>query len=127
MIKTTQDIENYITPLSKMLNLEHEPKWVMLRFMLNISLSLEKEFQNAKVDSFDGKEYRLEQITGEGKGVDDHTKLFWDMIEIFDNITISSKKELEENIQRHIFRGHHILNTSLNSGSNIFEFMGQDF
>ena len=127
MIKTTQDIENYITPLGKMLNLENEPKWVMLRFMMNISLSLEKNVEDIQVESYDGKEYRLEQITGEGKGVDDHTKLFWDMIEIYDTITISSKKELEENIQRHILRGHHILNTSLNSGSNIFEFLGQDF
>ena len=127
MIKTTQDIENYITPLSKMLNLENEPKWVMLRFMLNISLSLEKEFDDARVDSFDGKEYRLEQITGEGKGVDDYTKLFWDMIEVFDNITIKTKKELEENIQRHIIRGYLILKTSLKSDSNIFEFLGQDF
>lgn len=127
MIKTTQDIENYITPLAKMLNLEHEPKWVMLRFMLNISLSLEKEFDDADITSYDGKEYRLEQITGEGKGVDDYTKLFWDMIEVFDGIVIKTKKELEENIQRHIARGYIILNTSLKSDSNIFEFMGQDF
>ena len=127
MIKTTQDIENYITPLSKMLNLENEPKWVMLRFMMNISLSLEKDVKDIQVESYDGKEYRLEQITGEGKGVDDHTKLFWDMIEVYDTITISSKKELEENIQRHILRGYQILSTSLNSGSNIFEFLGQDF
>ena len=127
MIKTTQDIENYITPLGKMLNLENEPKWVMLRFMMNISLSLEKEFDDAEVEIYDGKEYRLEQITGEGKGVDDFTKLFWDMIEVFDNKTIKSKKELEENIQRHIIRGYLILKTSLKSDSNIFEFLGQDF
>lgn len=127
MIKTTQDIENYITPLGKMLNLENESKWVMLRFMMNISLSLEKEFDDAEVEVYDGKEYRLEQITGEGKGVDDFTKLFWDMIEVFDNITIKTKKELEENIQRHIIRGYLILKTSLKSDSNIFEFLGQDF
>jgi len=28
----------------------------------------------------------------------DYTKLFWDMIEAFDNITITSKKVLEENL-----------------------------
>ncbi len=127
MIKTTQDVENYIFPLSKMLNLENEPKWVMLRFMLNISLSLQKEFKEDSIEVFDGKEYRLEQITGEGKGSEDYTKLFWDMIEVFDNITITSKKELEENLQRHIIRGYQILKTSLKSDSNIFEFMGQDF
>lgn len=127
MIRTTQDIENYIYPLSKMLNLENEPKWVILRFMINISLSLEKEFEDVQVETYDGKEYRLEQITGEGKGTEDYTKLFWDMIEVFDDITITSKKKLEENLQRHVVRGYLILKTSLKSNSNIFEFMGQDF
>ena len=70
---------------------------------------------------------RLEQITGEGKGSEDYTKLFWDMIEVFDNITIISKKQLEENLQRHIARGYLILKTSLKQDSNIFEFIGQDF
>ena len=106
MIRTTQDIENYIYPLSKMLNLVNEPKWVILRFMINISLSLEQPYEEEKVESFDGKEYRLEQITGEGKGSEDYTKLFWDMIEVFDNITIISKKQLEENLQKHIVRGY---------------------
>ncbi|MDD2975102.1 MAG: DndE family protein [Aliarcobacter cryaerophilus] len=127
MIKTTQEIENYIFPLSKMLNMENEPKWVLLRFMINISLSLTKDFEDVLIDIYDGKEYRLEQITGEGKGVDDYTKLYWEMIEVFDNITISSKKKLEENLQRHIARGYTILKTSLKHDSNIFEFLGQDF
>lgn len=127
MIKTTKEIENYISPLSKMLNIENEPKWVVLRFMINVSLSLTKDFKDIIVDVYDGKEYRLEQITGEGKGADDFTKLYWEMIEIFDNITIKSKKKLEENLQRHIVRGYTILKTSLKYDSNIFEFLGQDF
>lgn len=76
MIKTTQEIEQYLYPLSKMLNLENEPKWVILRFMINISLSLEKEFKDIDVPNYDGKEYRLVQITGEGKESEDYTKLF---------------------------------------------------
>lgn len=127
MIKTTQEIESYIFPLSKMLHMENEPKWVLLRFMINISLSLTKDFEDVIIDIYDGKEYRLEQITGEGKGVDDYTKLYWEMIEVFDNITINSKKKLEENLQRHIARGYTILKTSLKHDSNIFEFLGQDF
>lgn len=127
MIKTTKEIENYIFPLSKMLNLDNEPKWVFLRFMINISLSLEKEFDDMEVEFFDGKEYRLEQITGEGKGSEDYTKLYEDMIEVFDNITITSKKQLEDNLQRHILRGYLILTTSLKNDSNIFEFMEQEF
>lgn len=127
MIKTTKEIEEYLSPLSKMLNLENEPKWVILRFMINISLSLEKDFKDIDVPDYDGKEYRLVQITGEGKESEDYTKLFWEMIEVFDNITITSKKKLEENLQRHIVRGYLILKTSLKSDSNIFEFIGQDF
>jgi len=128
MIRTTQEIENYILPLSKALSLEGEPKWVYLRFMLNMSLSLQKdEFDDVEIEHYDGKEYRLEQITGEGKGSEDYTKFYWDAIEVFDSITITSKKELEQHLQRHIFRGYHILSSSLTSDSNIFDFMLQEF
>jgi len=128
MIRTTQEIENYILPLSKALSLESEPKWVYLRFMLNISLSLQKdEFDDVEIEHSDGKEYRLEQITGEGKGSEDYTKLYWDAIEVFDNIVMTSKKELEQHLQRHIFRGYQILSTSLKHNSNIFDFMLQEF
>lgn len=66
-MKTTQEIENYITPLLKMLNMEGSSKWVALRFMINISLSLKKPFNIPEIVSYDGKDYRLEQITGEKK------------------------------------------------------------
>jgi len=128
MIRTTQEIENYILLLSKALSLEGEPKWVYLRFMLNMSLSLQKdEFDDVEIEHYDGKEYRLEQITGEGKGSEDYTKFYWDAIEVFDNITITSKKDLEQHLQKHIFRGYHILSSSLKSDSNIFDFMLQEF
>ncbi len=128
MIRTSQEIENYISPLSKALNLEGEPKWVYLRFMLNMSLSLKEDsFDDVDVEQTDGKEYRLEQITGEGKGSEDYTKFYWDAIEVFDGITITSKKELEQHLQRHIFRGYHILSSSLKQDSNIFDFMSQEF
>lgn len=127
MIKTTQEIEQYIFPLSKLLNLENEHKWVILRFMMNISLSLDKEFENSIPSSWDGKEYRLDQITGEGKNEEDYTKLYEDMIEVFNSVSINSKKDLENHIQQHIHRGYNILKTSLKHDSNIFEFLGQDF
>lgn len=118
MIKTTQEIEQYIFPLSKLLNLENEPKWVVLRFMMNISLSLDKEFENSIPVSWDGKEYRLEQITGEGKNEEDYTKLYEDMIEVFNNVSINSKKDLENHIQQHINRGYNILKNSLKHDSD---------
>ena len=61
MIRTNLEIENYVFPLSKTLNLEGEPKWVFLRFMLNISLSVKKGFEEKEFDAADGKEYRGEQ------------------------------------------------------------------
>jgi hypothetical protein len=127
MIKTSSEIENYVIPLAKAINLEGEPKWIYLRFMLNISLSLKDGFENIDIEATDGKEYRLEQITGESKGSDDYTKFYWDAIEVFDDITITSKKALEQHLQRHIFRGYHILSSSLKYDSNIFDFMLQDF
>jgi len=127
MIRTSLEIENYVIPLAKALNLEGEPKWVYLRFMLNISLALKTTFEEIEYEAIDGKEYRLEQITGEGKGSDDYTKFYWDAIEVYDDIVITSNKALEQHLQRHIFRGYHILSTSLKNNSNIFDFMLQDF
>lgn len=127
MIRTSSEIEIFMIPLGKSLNLDGEPKWVYLRFMLNISLSLKDGFEEISYEATDGKEYRLEQITGEGKGSEDYTKFYWDAIEVFDDITITSKKALEQHLQRHIFRGYQILSTSLKHDSNIFDFMLQDF
>lgn len=127
MIRTSSEIEIFMIPLGKSLNLDGEPKWVYLRFMLNISLSLKEGFEEINYEAMDGKEYRLEQITGEGKGSEDYTKFYWDAIEVFDDITITSKKALEQHLQRHIFRGYHILSTSLKHDSNIFDFLLQDF
>jgi len=128
MIRTSLDIENYLLPLGKALNLEvNDPKWICLRFMLNVSLSLKEGFEDIEIEATDGKEYRLEQITGEGKGSEDYTKFYWDAIEVYDDITITSKKVLEAHLQRHIYRGHQVLSTSLKHDSNIFDFMLQDF
>lgn len=128
MIRTNLEIENYVIQLGKSLNLEGEPKWVYLRFMLNISLSLkERGFDDLDCDTADGKEYRLEQITGEGKGSEDYTRFYWDAIEIYDDLVITSKKALEQHLQKHIFRGYHILSSSLKHDSNVFDFMLQDF
>lgn len=127
MIRTSLEIENYVFPLAKSLNLEGEPKWVLLRFMINISLSLKDPFEYIEPEAIDGKEYRLEQITGEGKGSEDYTKFYWDAIEVYDDITITSKKALEQHLQRHLFRGYQVLKTSLKTDSNIFEWMLQEF
>lgn len=76
MVKTTQEVEKYISPLLKLLNYPtNTPKWVALRFMLNMSLSIPKDIYNIEdIKEFDGKEYRLTQVTGENKEGEDFTQ-----------------------------------------------------
>jgi len=43
MVKTTQEVEKYISPLLKLLNYPtNTPKWVALRFMLNSHFLFQK-------------------------------------------------------------------------------------
>jgi hypothetical protein len=128
MIRTSKKIEEYITPLFKLLNYPiNTPKWIALRFMINISLSLKEKDYTVRVEEFDGKEYRLTQITGENKEDEDFTHQYHKMIEAYDDITFKSKKEFERKLEYHICRGYTILNYSLKANSNIYEFLLQDF
>jgi len=126
-MRTTQEIEIYLPRLNQLLDLHNEPKWVTLRFIINISLSFDNDIEfNKKVD-FNGKQYNLEQITGFGKEYENYTDLYWSMIEIFDNIIITNKKEFDTNLEYHLLRGYKILTSSVNSNSNVFEFLLQEF
>jgi len=126
-MRTTQEIEIYIPKLNQLIGLQNEPKWITLRFIINISLSFNNEIEFKKEVDFDGKQYNLEQITGFGKEYDNYTDLYWSMIEIFDNITIKNKKEFDTNLEYHLLRGYKILISSVNSSSNLYEFLLQEF
>jgi len=126
-MRTTQEIETYIPRLNQLIGLQNEPKWITLRFIINISLSFNNDIEFDREVDFDGKQYNLEQITGFGKEYDNYTDLYWSMIEIFDNITIKSKKEFDINLEYHLLRGYKILISSVNSSSNLFEFLLQEF
>lgn len=126
-MRTTQEIENYIPTLNQLIGLQNEPKWITLRFIINISLSFDSKIEFNKNIELDGKQYNLEQITGFGKEYDDYTELYWSMIEIFDDITIQNKKEFDTNLEYHLLRGYKILSSSLNGNSNLFEFLLQEF
>ena len=64
-MRTTQEIENYIPILNQLIGLQNEPKWITLRFIINISLSFnDNNIEFNKNIEFDGKQYNLEQITG---------------------------------------------------------------
>ena len=128
MIRTSQDIEHYIHPLFQLLHYpKNTPKWIALRFMINISLSLQNKGYQIENESFDGKEYRLVQITGEGKEDEDYTKEYYQMIEAYEDISLKNNKVFEKRLEYHIFRGHAILAKSLKANSNIYDFIIQEF
>ena len=128
MIKTSKEVEDYINPLFKLLHYpSHTAKWMGLRFMINISLSLKDRDYFVEVGSFDGKEYRLAQITGEDKEDEDFTNIYYQMIEAYENITLRNKKDFEKRLEYHIYRGYSILNKSLKTKSNIYDFLLQEF
>ncbi|MFK5977156.1 MAG: DndE family protein [Sulfurovum sp.] len=126
-MRTTQEIENYIPKLNQLLGLKNEPKWITLRFIINISLSFDSDIEFDRDISFDGKLYNLEQITGFGKEIDNYTDLYWSMIEVFDDITIKNKKEFDIKLEYHLLRGYKILSSSVKHNSNLFEFLLQEF
>ena len=128
MVRTTKTIEDYIIPLFKLLNYPtNTPKWIALRFMINISLSLKDQNFLVKIENFDGKEYKLFQITGESKEEEDFTNYYYKMIEAYEDKSLKSKKEFEKRLEYHIYRGYSILSISLKANSNIYEFLLQEF
>jgi hypothetical protein len=128
MIRTTKSTEDYINPLFKLLHYPlSTPKWMALRFMINISLSLkDKQFQ-IEIEKFDGKEYKLTQITGENKEDEDFTTQYYKMIEAYEERILKNKKEFEKKLEYHIHRGYSILSNSLKTNSSIYEFLLQEF
>lgn len=128
MIKTSKLTEDYINPIFKLLRYPtNTPKWVALRFMINMSLSLKDKEYKVNIENFDGKEYRLTQITGENKEDEDFTNHYYKMVEAYDNISFKSKKEFEKRLEYHIYRGYSILSSSLKVNSSIYEFLLQEF
>jgi len=128
MIRTTKSVEDYINPLFKLLHYPtSSPKWVALRFMINISLSIKDKKYSVEINNFDGQEYRLMQITGENKEDEDFTTYYYKMLEVYDNISFKNKKEFEKRLEYHIYRGYSVLSISLKANSSIYEFLLQEF
>jgi hypothetical protein len=128
MIRTNEEIENYIIPLFQLLHYpKSTPKWVALRFMINISLSLKDKSYQVKHETFDGKEYRLTQITGQYKIDEDYTQEYKQMVEVYDAISLKDTSSFERKLEYHIFRGYMILSKSLKEKSNIYDFLLEDF
>ena len=128
MIRTSKVTEDYINPLFKLLHYPRNThKWIALRFMINISLSLKDRKYKVDIENFDGKEYRLTQITGENKEDEDVTTHYYKMLEAYEDITFKNKKEFERSLEYHIYRGYFILSSSLKANSSIYEFLLHEF
>jgi len=128
MVKVSKEVEHYIVPMYKLLYFKiNTPKWIGIRFLMNISLSLKQRDYKIEMPKLDGKEYKLIQITGENKIEGDYTSLYKKMIEVYDKMEIKNNYELERRIEYHIQRGYQILKKSLKSNSNIYEFLYHEF
>jgi len=126
-MRTTKEIEDFLPRLNQIIGFTNEPKWITLRFMINISLSFKKDKEFDTNVEFDGKTYNLEQVTGEGKEQEDYTDLYWNMFEAFEDIKIANKKDFVHKLEWHLVRGYRLLSTSVKNNSNIYEFLTQEF
>jgi len=126
-MKTTSNMEDYIPQFMKLMQIGGSPKWMALRMFINFSLGIKKhDFLVDAPDFSGGKEYRLLQVTGLGKELDDHTLLYSKMISLYDKIEISDNKMLDKHLALHAYRGYISIKNSLSSKSNVFEFLAKE-
>jgi hypothetical protein len=123
LVKTSKIVEESIPKVLKNLQIPNEPKWVALRFFINISLSVKGDFSFE--ESRDGSEYRLEQVVGKGKESEDFSKHYKKMLETFDEVEFETEKDFEISLEKHIQRGHFVISKS--TKSDIFSFLQQEF
>jgi len=122
-IKISENVENYIPTLQKQLLLsKKEPKLVVLRFMINFSLSINRDFEFEK-DFVSFRDYRLEQIVGKGKGEENFYQQYWKICEAFSDKRFADEKEFEQHLEFHINRAFYILKTSTSSNTDIYKYM----
>lgn len=129
-IYTGQSDENTIRAVrQKGLENPSLPKWIPLRLALALSLRLPKlpEAEWEKIeDRSGGKEYSLEQLTGEGQD-DDYTEIFCALLSAFHEEDLFSNPELYRRyLQRHVRRGIHEIRTSWKEGHDFHSFLSQD-
>jgi len=124
MVKTTEEIENTIPKISKNLMMDSAPKWQILRFLINMSLSIEEKNSFEFDVNLNGKEYRLEQVTGLNKE-DDKTELYKKMINLFNERHNIEIKDFEKNLSYHIQRGYFFIEKSIEKKFNLYEYIYQ--
>lgn len=133
MFKTTKKIEEQLPALQKILNLENDPKWLTLRFAINISLSLPQKLdESASIDFTDGVQYKTDVITGKNKtditGVQaDYTDLIAIIVSNYHDCELNDVNSLEKLLERHCIRGFEYLSKSLNGSSSVFIWLKNEF
>jgi len=130
-MRTSEFTENQIPKIAKLLGYEKEPKWLIIRFAIFISLAIESQL-DIEIDFTGGKTYNMEVVTGKGK-VDiqseqaDYTDFFGLLISNYSNKIINTERGLELNLEKHCERGFRLLASSLGENSNIYEWMKHEF
>ena len=126
-VKTSTEIEEVIPKLLTKLYLQGEPKWVALRFLINISLSVNHKFDFDR-ELLDGSEYRLEQLLGKGKESEDYSKHYRKLLESFEDRTFTTEKEFERNLEYHIERGINIIGKqTIQAKTDMYTFIIDEF
>ncbi len=132
-MRTTAYTEENLLRVAKYLGFENEPKWLIIRFAISISLALETPPNiNEKINFIGGKIYNWDVITGKGKNefhgdqADYHVLLAL-IIANNENTQITSDKDFEKALECHCERGFNVLASSWKDNSDIFEWLKQEF
>ena len=126
MFRTTQQIEEQLPELAKILGYEKQPKWMTLRFAINISLSLPQKLDEAKKLNYEGGiDYKTSVITGKNKtdvtGVQaDYTDFLAIVVSNYHNCALEDINTLEKLLELHCDRGFEYLGKNLNKASSVF-------
>lgn len=133
--RTTENIEENINSMAKILNFENDPKWYTLRFAIFVSLSIQRTQPidlEKKIDFDGGISYKAEVITGrnktELKGIQgDYTDMIAVMVSNAHDVEIDNINTLEKYLEKHCVRGFEYLEKSLNTNSSLFVWLKNEF
>jgi hypothetical protein len=132
-MRTTEHTEQHLPRIARLLGFENEPKWLIIRFAVSISLALDEQINlKEKIDFSNGKTYNLEVITGKGKlDLTGYQADYHDLMAIIvanaENKQIKNEREFEKLLEYHCERGFNILASSLRDNSDVFGWIKQEF
>lgn len=132
-MRTTEHTEQHLPRIARLLGFKNEPKWLVIRFAVSVSLALEEQINpKEKIDFSNGKTYNLEVLTGKGKldltgDQADYNDLIALIVSNKEGKQIKTEREFEKILEFHCERGFNILTSSLRDNSDIFGWIKQEF